>query len=143
MLDAVLSPGKLSVVGQVTAPLSRCRKATGRRVSGNGVGGEALQPHRIARYLLQADAADGAHLRAEVAAQQVLAQSDALENLRTAIRADGRDAHLRHDFLQSLVNGLDIVLLSRRIFLLNLPALHQVVEHGERHVGAQCRSTVA
>ena len=95
-----------------------------------------MQADGIAGYFLQSDAADGAHLRAEVAAQQVLAQSDALEDLGAAIGADGRDAHLRHNLLQPLVNGLDVVGLGSGIFLLNLAPLHQVVEDGKRHIRA-------
>ena len=102
-----------------------------------------MQTDGIAGYLLQSDAADGAHLCAEVAVQQVLAQSDALENLRATIGADGRDAHLRHNLLQTLVHGLDVVAFGGGVVLLNLPALHQVVEHGEGHIRAQRRGSVA
>ena len=72
----------------------------------------------IAGNLLQTHTTNGAHLGTEVAAQQVFAQSDALENLRTAIRADGRDTHLRHNLLQALVHRLNVVLLGSSVLLL-------------------------
>ena len=133
MLDAVLSPGELPMIWKVTTPLPHRE--------GLGVG--LLEPYLVPRNLLQPDAAYRAHLRPEVSLQQALAQSDALEYLRPAIRADGRDTHLRHDLEQSLLHGLDIVGLRRGIVLLYLMPLHQVVENGKCHVGTECRSTIA
>ena len=126
VLDAVLAPRELSLI------LQQCL-----------LFGSLMQTDGIAGDLLQTDTADGTRLSAEVTSQQVFAQSDALENLRTTIRADGRDTHLRHDLLQAFVDGLDIVLLSRSIFLLNLTALHQIVEDGEGHVRTQRTCTIA
>ena len=130
VLDAVPAPRELPVVRQ--CPVCRCITAT-----------PLMQPYRIPRNLLQPDAADGAHLRPEVAAQHLLADADALEYLRPSVRPYGRDAHLRHNLLQSLVHGLDVVPLRRRVFLLYLPPLHQVVQHGKRHIRTQCRGSVA
>ena len=73
-----------------------------------------MQCNRIAGDLLQTYTTNGAYLCAEVTAQQVFAQSDALEDLRTTIGADGRDTHLRHDLLQTLIHSLDVVLLCTR-----------------------------
>ena len=130
MLDAVFSPRELTVVLQ--RPACLLARAT-----------HLMQPDGIPRYLLQSNASYGTHLRTEVPVQQVLAQSDALENLGTAIAADGRDTHLRHDLLQTLVYGLDIVGFRRGIVLLYLPPLHQVVQNGKGHIRTQCRGTIA
>ena len=126
MLDAVLSPRELPLILQRSLLLSLL-----------------LQPHLVACNLPKAYAPDGADLSAEVSAQQVFAQANALENLCTAIAADGRDAHLRHDFLQALVHGLDIVGLSSGIVFLNLPTPDEVVENSKRHIGTQRTGTIA
>ena len=126
MVYAILTPRELTVVFKRGVPV-----------------GLFTQPYLVARYLLQSDAADGAHLSAEVLAQQFLTQPDALENLCTTVRTDGRYAHLRHDFFQPLVYGLDVVGLGSGVFLLHLASLHQVVQHGKHHVRTQCRRTVA
>ena len=47
-----------------------------------------VQTDSIASDLLQSDTTDGAHLSTEVASQKFFAQSDALENLGSTIRAD-------------------------------------------------------
>ena len=101
-----------------------------------------MQSDRITGNLLQAYTTNGAHLCSEVPSQQIFAQSDALENLRTTIAADGADTHLRHNFLQSLIHSLDVVGFSRRVVLLNLAAFHQIIENGKRHVRTQCAGTI-
>ena len=101
------------------------------------------QSYCIAGNLFQADTTDGAHLCAKVAAQQVLAQADALENLGATIAADGTDTHLRHDLLQALIHRLDVVLLSCSVLLLDLVTFHQIIEHGEGHVRTQGAGTIA
>ena len=102
-----------------------------------------MQGNGVAGNLLQTYTANGAHLCAEVAAQQVFTQSDTLEDLRTTIGTDGRYTHLRHNLLQTLIHSLDIVFLGCSIFLLNLSTLHQVVEDGEGHIRTQCAGTIA
>ena len=79
---------------------------------------------------LKSDTADGAHLCSEVALQEALAQTDALEDLGTTVTADGRDTHLSHNLEQALLHSLDIVLLGCMIILLNLSLLYEVVEDG-------------
>ena len=105
--------------------------------------GLLVQADGIAGNLLQAYTTDGAHLCAEISSQQVLAQTDALKNLGATIAADGRDTHLRHDFLQALIHCLDIILLGSSVLLLNLVMLHQIVEDGECHVWAEGAGTIA
>ena len=68
MLDTILAPSKLTLI------LQQCL-LLGSLVQRNGIAGNLLKAHT----------SDGAHLGAEVAMQQVFAQSDAFENLCTAI----------------------------------------------------------
>ena len=89
-----------------------------------------VQTDSITSDGLQADTADGAHLCTEVSLQETLAQTDALENLRTTIATDGRDTHLSHNLKQALLHSLDVVLLGCMVVLLNLASLHEVVEYG-------------
>ena len=117
MFDTVLTPRELSLVRQESASNAR-------------------HPYLISCNLFQSYTTDGTYLRAEVASQQVLAQSNALENLRSAIGTDGRDAHLRHNLFQAFIYGLDVVRLGSSILLLNLPPLHQVVKDSKRHIWA-------
>ena len=129
MLDTVFPPMELSKVRK-EGPLVLFVCGSVER---DGVGGD----------FLQSDASDGAHLRAEVIFEQALAQADALEDFRTAVAADGGDAHLRHDLEQAFLHRLDVVLLSRGIFFLDFVTFHQVVEYGEGHVGAEGGSAIS
>ena len=135
MPNAVLTPREQSMIGELGTE-------NGVLSIGNSHA-RLTQPNGIACNLLQSDAANGAHVRTEISSQQVLAESYALENLRTPIASDGRDAHLRHNLLQPFVNGFDIVLFSSFIVLLDLPPLHKVVEDGEGHVRAQGAGSIA
>ncbi len=72
VLDAVLAVGELAVVGQELVDFRRFESLV-------------VQADCIARNVTQADAAHSRDFGAEVAAQQVFAQSDALENLCSAI----------------------------------------------------------
>ena len=93
--------------------------------------------------LFQTDAADGRGGGTEVTFEQFLAQPHRFEYLGAAVRADSADTHLAHDFVESLADGLDVVLLRRFIVHLYLALLHQVVQHGVSHVGADGTGTVA
>ena len=124
MFDTVLTPRELSLVRQESASNAR-------------------HPYLVSCNLFQSNAANGAHLCAKVASQQVLAQSNALENLRSAIGPYGRDAHFGHDFLQSFIYSLDVMAFRRGVFLLNLAPLHQVVQDGKDHIWTQCAGTIA
>ena len=133
--DAVFTPVELSEVGQersgVAAGLTTvfgCLFLEGQGIAGNG---------------FQSDAADGADAGAEIGFQQTLGKSDALENLGTAVAADGGDAHLGHDLQQCFLHGLDVVGLGSLVVFLHLAAADQVVEHGKRHVGTEGAGTVA
>ena len=132
MPDAVLSPRELTVIRKVITPLPR-REGLG----------EGLHPNRIPCNLFQPNASDSAHLRAKITSQQIIAQADAFKNLRTAIRANGADTHLRHDLLQAFIHRFDVVLLGSGIFLLNLSFLHKVVEHGKRHIRTDGTGSIA
>ena len=80
MFNAVFAPSKLTLVLQHRLILC-C----------------FMQTYGITGNFFQSDTANGTYFCTEVSAQQVLAQTDTLENLRTAIRTDGRNAHLRHN----------------------------------------------
>ena len=134
MLDAVLSPRELTLVLQHRFSIgSGFAAAHALRV----------QPYRIPCNLFQPNAADSAHLRAKITSQQIIAQADAFKNLRTAIRANGADTHLRHDLLQAFIHRFDVVLLGSGIFLLNLSFLHEVVEHCKRHIRTDGTGSIA
>ena len=126
--NAVLAPREQPVIGKQSIGCRHTR---------------LMQPNGIACNLLQSDAANGTHVRTEISSQQVLAESDALENLCTPIASNGRDAHLRHNLLQSFIDGFDIVALSSYIVHLNLPSLHKIVENGEGHVRTQGAGSIA
>ena len=59
--------------------------------------------------LVDADAADARRRVREVRIDEFLIQADRFEDLRAAIALQRRDAHLRHDFENALVDGLDVV----------------------------------
>ena len=102
-----------------------------------------MEAQGIVRHLFQAYAADARLLRAEIRFKQILAKPHRLEDLCAAIRANGRDAHFRHNLIQALAQGLDVVGLGRLVIHLHLAAPHEVVEHGKRHVGIDGTRAVA
>ncbi len=132
MLDAVVAPMELSEVGQwnVAALLELL---IGLVVEAHGVAGDGVE----------SDTADGAHFGTEVGAEQALRQTDSLEDLCTAIGADGRDTHLGHNLEQALLDGRNVVGLGRGVVLLYLTFLDEVVENGVGHVRTECGCTVA
>ena len=116
VLDTVLAVVELSHVWQEVEFLGlECLVVQADGITGDG---------------LKSDTADSAHLCSEVALQEALAQTDALEDLGTTVTADGRDTHLSHNLEQALLHSLDIVLLGCMIILLNLSLLYEVVEDG-------------
>ena len=125
MFNAVFAPSKLTLVLQHRLILC-C----------------FMQTYGITGNFFQSDTANGTHFCTEVSAQQVLAQTDTLENLRTAIRTDGRDAHLRHNLFKAFIYSLDIVRLCCGIFFLDFSLLNQIVENGECHIRTKCTGTI-
>ena len=71
---------------------------------------ELMQPERFVRDLEQADPLDVARGPREVLVGERGVQSDRLEDLRTAIRLIGRDAHFGHDLVQAFADRLDVTL---------------------------------
>ena len=55
------------------------------------------------------EAGDGGGEGGEVFGDQAGAEADGLEDARGAVGAEGRDAHLRHDFQEALAEGVDVV----------------------------------
>ena len=60
--------------------------------------------------LVEADAAEAADRAGEVLVDQLLAEADALEDLRAGVAGDGAHAHLAHHLEHALAGGLDVVL---------------------------------
>ena len=135
VLDAVLAVVELTQVGQ-EIKVEALRIGVfriGHVVEADGITGDGLQT----------DTTNGAGLCAEIVAEQTLGEADALENLGTAVGADGGDTHLGHNLEQTLLHGLDVVGLGSGIVFLNLVTVHQVVEDGEGHVRTEGRGSVA
>ena len=59
--------------------------------------------------LLEADPSEPAHGAGEVALDEVVGETDRLEDLRSRVRGHGRHTHLRHDLQHTLAAGLDVV----------------------------------
>ena len=72
--------------------------------------GRAMHAQRLFGHLEDADALDVGTGTAEVLVDQFAIEADGLEDLRAGIGHVGRDAHLRHDLVQTLADGLDVVL---------------------------------
>ena len=70
----------------------------------------AMRAHRLFHHLEQAQPADVARGATEILVDQFAVQPDRLEDLGTAVRHIGADAHLRHDLVQALADRLDVVL---------------------------------
>ena len=64
--------------------------------------------------LVETDAAELRRGAGEVLVDQVRAEADGLEDLRTGVGGDGRDAHLGHHLQHALAGGLDVVRRRRR-----------------------------
>ena len=130
MLDTVLAIVELSEVGQEIhiGILRECL---------------VVQTNGIPCDNLQSDTTHSRNARAEVVLQQALRQTDALEDLCTTIRPDGRNTHLSHNLEETLLHSLDIVGLCSRVILLNLMTLYEVVEDGECHIWTDSRCTIS
>src|SRR5205823_1693885 len=98
--DLQLPAYRRRLVGRLSRPgPPRERRGPGAGVPGGDLGGDLGQP----------DAADPAAGTGEVPLHQLRVQPDGLEDLGTAVRRDGGDAHLRHDLQDALGQRLDVV----------------------------------
>ena len=81
----------------------------------------------------------------EVLVDERLLQADRFEDLRTGVRRDRRDAHLRHHLQDALARGLHVVL--DRLALGDAapitPSRHEVADRVEREVGVDRAGAVA
>ena len=102
-----------------------------------------MEPHRVPGDGLQADAADGRTVRAEILAQQAFIQADALEYPGAPIGADGGNAHLGHDLQQALLHRLDIIGARRGIVQLHLAAVCQARDNCEGKIWVDGGGAVA
>src|SRR6202011_5203311 len=89
------------------------------------------------------DARDGRGGTGEIAVDEVAAEADSIENLGSAVRLIGGDAHLGHHLEDALVHRLDEALAR----LLGRDDLGQVAAHRlnglEREVWIDCFRAVA
>ena len=130
MLDTVLAIVELSEVGQeIHIGILRERLV--------------VQTYGIASDNLQSDTTHSRNRCSEVVLQQALRQTDALEDLCTTIRPDGRNTHLSHNLEETLLHSLDIVGLCSGIVFLNLMTLYEVVEDSECHIRTDSRCTIS
>ena len=127
---SVFAVGHLSDIGQ-------------ERVCRFGHEAVVVEGNVVFSNLFQTDATDGGSGGTEVTFEQFLAQTHRFEYLGAAVRADSADTHLAHDLVEPLADGLDVVLLRCFVVHLHFALLHQVVQHGVGHVGADGTGTVA
>ncbi len=93
---------------------------------------------------VDADAADARGRPREVAIDERLLEADSLENLRSAVALERRDAHLGHHLEDALVERLDVV--QRRLLArdaLDHALADHVVERFERQIRIDRASAVA
>ena len=129
MKDSVLAIRELTIVRQELVNLGRLE-------------GLIVQANSITGNLFQTNTANGAYFCTEVALQQILAQTYTFEYLGTTVAADGRDTHLGHNLLQTLIHGFNIMSLGCCIIFLDLVFLHKVVQYGKGHVRTNGAGTV-
>ncbi len=105
----------------------------------------AMPPERLLADLADPDAFHARGRAGEVAVDELVIESDGLEDLRAAVRLHGRDAHLGEDLEQPLVDRLDEFAFRR----LRVEALRQIVvafhvhERFEHEIGIDRAGAVA
>ena len=72
--------------------------------------GRAMHAQRLFGHLEDANTLDVGAGAAEVLVDQLTVEADCLEDLCAGVGHVGRDAHLRHDLVQTLADRLDVVL---------------------------------
>ena len=97
----------------------------------------------FARQNIQAHAFDARSGSREVPVDQVLVQADGFEDLRAAIALQRRDAHLREDLEQPLVDGLLVVLERRGEVHRQQPFLRHVLQRFDGQVGIDRARAIA
>ena len=97
----------------------------------------------ITGYLVEMNTTNATCSRTKISAQQLIAQTDSLENLSTTIRAQCANAHFWKHLIESFANSLYIILFSRFIIHLHLTAFYQIVEHSECHIRINSTGTIA
>ncbi len=98
------------------------------------------------RDLVEPDATEAADRAGEVLVDQLVAETDRLEDLGAGVRRDGRHAHLRHDLQHALATRLDVV-LDRHVAGRSRQAVQalrdQVLDRLERQIGVDRPGAVA
>ena len=101
-------------------------------------------PH-LAGNLGQPHTANARHRAREVPVNHRFVEAQTLEDHRALIRLQGRDAHLREDFQQFAVDGLDVIFveLVEVVVHRQLPFIFQAGDAFKRHVRVHARRAVA
>ena len=84
------------------------------------------QIQQVLLEIVETGAADAAHYALEAEVGHVAMQTDRFEQLRAAVGGDGRDPHLRHDFVQAFVDAVTVVQHHRTVFFIDSFAIYQL-----------------
>ena len=105
--------------------------------------GDRVPPGDLLGHHVEPDPAELGGGAGEVALDQLLVESDGLEDLGTVVGRDRRDAHLRHHLEHPLAQRLDEVLDRLLRLHLHQAAGRQVLDRLHREVGVDRRGAVA
>mmetsp|Transcript_60830 Transcript_60830/g.98503 ORF Transcript_60830/g.98503 Transcript_60830/m.98503 type:complete len:592 (-) Transcript_60830:166-1941(-) len=150
----VQSPGHVRIVHvelplrlEVLVPAGEVQLLLGGRISEDREG-PAVEHHGFVCDVLERQGLHGDWGSLEGNINDLLVQADALEDLRTTVRLETGDAHLRHDLFQASKDGLLVVILALLDGLSvglggSLGAAVPLADVGQRQVRANRRGPVA
>ena len=93
--------------------------------------------------VFQGNTADTADRTGEVFVDDILGDTDSLENLGTLIRLDRGDTHLRCDFYDTGNNGVVVILNGCVVIFLDHALFNQLMDRIECQIRVDCAGTVA
>src|SRR5262245_340491 len=140
LINGVRVPVVVFTLDAVMNLASKIELSDGRRLIRHPVA-----PQCFFSDLTDPDTFDARGRAGEVAVDDVVVQSDGLEDLGTTVRLDGGDAHLREDLEQPLVDSLDELAFRR----LRIQPFRQIVvtfhvyERFEHEIGIDRPGTIA
>ena len=138
---------RLGVVQMILAGTAPLVFAAGFEVHVRGGGplvrvGHAVANRHLLGQLVEPDATDLRDRAGEVLVDDVLAQADRLEQLRSAVAHDGGDTHLRHDLQHADGQRLGQVLHGCVLVDLQVAGAGQVLDGFERQIRVDACGTV-